>query len=133
MKFKRFNNLNESVEAELPKSLENFISKRNGKIREFKVKKYIGKNGDEKRRVYIDIYFGNEVSLESNFEPLSDKDEFELELSIPGWGSAGSFSDPKRIDEVSKKVQNTVNTVRGALEVFQYIKEYKFEDLMITK
>lgn len=130
MKFKR---LNESVEAELPKSLENFISKRNGKIREFKVKKYIGKNGDEKRRVYIDIYFGNEVSLESNFEPLSDKDEFELELSIPGWGSAGSFSDPKRIDEVSRKVQDTVNTVRDALQVFQYIKEYTFEDLMIVK
>lgn len=130
MKFKR---LNESVEAELPKSLENFISKRGGKIREFKVKKYIGKNGDEKRRVYIDIYFGNDVSLESNFEPLSDKDEFELELSIPGWGSAGSFSDPKRIDEVSKKVQNTVNTVRDALEVFQYIKGFKFEDLMIVK
>lgn len=130
MKFKR---LNESVEAELPKSLENFISKRGGKIREFKVKKYIGKNGDEKRRVYIDIYFGNEVSLESNFEPLSDKDEFELELSIPGWGSAGSFSDPKRIDEVSRKVQDTVNTVRDALEVFQYIKGFKFEDLMIVK
>lgn len=130
MKFKR---LNESVEAELPKSLENFISKRNGKIREFKVKKYIGKNGDEKRRVYIDIYFGNEVSLESNFEPLSDKDEFELELSIPGWGSAGSFSDPKRIDEVSRKVQDTVNTVRDALQVFQYIKGFKFEDLMIVK
>lgn len=129
----KFKSLNESVEAELPKSLENFISKREGKIREFKVKKYIGKNGDEKRRVYIDIYFGNDVSLESNFEPLSDKDEFELELSIPGWGSAGSFSDPKRIDEVSKKVQNTVNTVRGALEVFQYIQEYKFEDLMIVK
>lgn len=133
MKFKRFNNLNESIEAELPKSLENFISKRGGKIREFKVKKYIGKNGDEKRRVYIDIYFGNEVSLESNFEPLSDKDEFELELSIPGWGSAGSFSDPKRIDEVSRKVQDTVNTVRDALQVFQYIKEYTFEDLMIVK
>lgn len=130
MKFKR---LNESVEAELPKSLENFISKRGGKIREFKVKKYIGKNGDEKRRVYIDIYFGNEVSLESNFEPLSDKDEFELELSIPGWGSAGSFSDPKRIDEVSRKVQDTVNTVRDALDVFQYIKGFKFEDLMIVK
>lgn len=130
MKFKR---LNESVEAELPKSLENFISKRGGKIREFKVKKYIGKNGNEDRRVYIDIYFGNDVSLESNFEPLSDKDEFELELSIPGWGSAGSFSDPKRIDEVSRKVQDTVNTVRDALQVFQYIKEYKFEDLMIVK
>lgn len=129
----KFKSLNESVEAELPKSLENFISKRGGKIREFKVKKYIGKNGDEKRRVYIDIYFGNEVSLESNFEPLSDKDEFELELSIPGWGSAGSFSDPKRIDEVSRKVQDTVNTVRDALQVFQYIKEYTFEDLMITK
>lgn len=129
----RFKRLNESVEAELPKSLENFISKRGGKIREFKVKKYIGKNGDEKRRVYIDIYFGNEVSLESNFEPLSDKDEFELELSIPGWGSAGSFSDPKRIDEVSRKVQDTVNTVRGALEVFQYIQGFKFEDLMIVK
>ena len=126
MKFKR---LNESVNAELPKSLENFISKRGGKIREFTVKKY----GNERRRVYIDIYFGNDVSLESNFEPLSDKDEFELELSIPGWGSAGSFSDPKRIDEVSKKVQNTVNTVRGALEVFQYIKGFKFEDLMIVK
>lgn len=130
MKFKR---LNESVEAELPKSLENFISKRNGKIREFKVKKYIGKNGNEDRRVYIDIYFGNDVSLESNFEPLSDKDEFELELKIPGWGSAGSFSDPKRIDEVSRKVQDTVNTVRDALQVFQYIKEYTFEDLMIVK
>lgn len=130
MKFKR---LNESVEAELPKSLENFISKRGGKIREFKVKKYIGKNGNEDRRVYIDIYFGNDVSLESNFEPLSDKDEFELELSIPGWGSAGSFSDPKRIDEVSRKVQDTVNTVRDALQVFQYIKGFKFEDLMITK
>jgi len=130
MKFRR---LNESVEAELPKSLENFISKRNGKIREFKVKKYIGKNGNEDRRVYIDIYFGNDVSLESNFEPLSDKDEFELELSIPGWGSAGSFSDPKRIDEVSRKVQDTVNTVRDALQVFQYIKEYTFEDLMIVK
>ena len=129
----KFKSLNESVEAELPKSLENFISKREGKIREFKVKKYIGKNGDEKRRVYIDIYFGNEVSLESNFEPLSDKDEFELELSIPGWGSAGSFSDPKRIDEVSRKVQDTVNTVRDALQVFQYIKEYTFEDLMTTK
>lgn len=129
----KFKSLNESVEAELPKSLENFISKRNGKIREFKVKKYIGKNGDEKRRVYIDIYFGNDVSLESNFEPLSDKDEFELELSIPGWGSAGSFSDPKRIDEVSRKVQDTVNTVRDALQVFQYIKEYTFEDLMIVK
>lgn len=129
----KFKSLNESVEAELPKSLENFISKRGGKIREFKVKKYIGKNGDEKRRVYIDIYFGNEVSLESNFEPLSDKDEFELELSIPGWGSAGSFSDPKRIDEVSRKVQDTVNTVRDALQVFQYIKEYTFEDLMIVK
>lgn len=130
MKFKR---LNESVEAELPKSLENFISKRGGKIREFKVKKYIGKNGNEDRRVYIDIYFGNDVSLESNFEPLSDKDEFELELSIPGWGSAGSFSDPKRIDEVSRKVQDSVNTVRDALQVFQYIKEYTFEDLMIVK
>ena len=129
----KFKSLNESVEAELPKSLENFISKREGKIRDFSVKKYISKNGDEKRRVYIDIYFGNDVSLESNFEPLSDKDEFELELSIPGWGSAGSFSDPKRIDEVSKKVQNTVNTVRGALEVFQYIKGFKFEDLMIVK
>lgn len=129
----KFKSLNESVEAELPKSLENFISKREGKIREFKVKKYIGKNGDEKRRVYIDIYFGNDVSLESNFEPLSDKDEFELELSIPGWGSAGSFSDPKRIDEVSRKVQDTVNTVRDALQVFQYIKEYTFEDLMIVK
>ena len=129
----KFKSLNESIEAELPKSLENFISKRGGKIREFKVKKYIGKNGDEKRRVYIDIYFGNDVSLESNFEPLSDKDEFELELSIPGWGSAGSFSDPKRIDEVSKKVQDTVNTVRDALQVFQYIKEYTFEDLMIVK
>lgn len=129
----KFKSLNESVEAELPKSLENFISKRGGKIREFKVKKYIGKNGDEKRRVYIDIYFGNDVSLESNFEPLSDKDEFELELSIPGWGSAGSFSDPKRIDEVSRKVQDTVNTVRDALQVFQYIKEYTFEDLMIVK
>jgi hypothetical protein len=129
----KFKSLNESVEAELPKSLENFISKREGKIREFKVKKYIGKNGDEKRRVYIDIYFGNDVSLESNFEPLSDKDEFELELSIPGWGSAGSFSDPKRIDEVSRKVQDTVNTVRDALEVFQYIKGFKFEDLMIVK
>ena len=129
----KFKSLNESVEAELPKSLENFISKREGKIREFKVKKYIGKNGDEKRRVYIDIYFGNDVSLESNFEPLSDKDEFELELSIPGWGSAGSFSDPKRIDEVSRKVQDTVNTVRDALQVFQYIKEYTFEDLMTTK
>lgn len=129
----KFKSLNESVEAELPKSLENFISKRNGKIREFKVKKYIGKNGNEDRRVYIDIYFGNDVSLESNFEPLSDKDEFELELSIPGWGSAGSFSDPKRIDEVSRKVQDTVNTVRDALQVFQYIKEYTFEDLMIVK
>ena len=126
MKFKR---LNESVNAELPKSLENFISKRGGKIREFTVKKY----GNERRRVCIDIYFGNEVSLESNFEPLSDKDEFELELSIPGWGSAGSFSDPKRIDEVSRKVQDTVNTVRDALQVFQYIKEYTFEDLMTTK
>ena len=126
MKFKR---LNESINAELPKSLENFISKRGGKIREFTVKKY----GNERRRVCIDIYFGNEVSLESNFEPLSDKDEFELELSIPGWGSAGSFSDPKRIDEVSRKVQDTVNTVRDALQVFQYIKEYTFEDLMTTK
>ena len=125
----KFKSLNESVEAELPKSLENFISKRGGKIREFKVKKY----GNERRRVCIDIYFGNEVSLESNFEPLSDKDEFELELSIPGWGSAGSFSDPKRIDEVSRKVQDTVNTVRDALQVFQYIKEYTFEDLMIVK
>lgn len=125
----KFKSLNESVEAELPKSLENFISKRGGKIREFKVKKY----GSERRRVCIDIYFGNEVSLESNFEPLSDKDEFELELSIPGWGSAGSFSDPKRIDEVSRKVQDTVNTVRDALQVFQYIKEYTFEDLMIVK
>ena len=130
MKFKR---LNESVEAELPKSLENFISKRGGKIREFSVKKYISKNGNEDRRVYIDIYFGNDVSLESNFEPLSDKDEFELELSIPGWGSVGSFSDPKRIDEVSRKVQDTVNTARDALQVFQYIKEYTFEDLMIVK
>lgn len=130
MKFKR---LNESVEAELPKSLENFISKRGGKIREFKVKKYIGKNGNEDRRVYIDIYFGNDVSLFSDFEPLSDKDEIKLELSIPGWGSVGSFSDPKRIDEVSRKVQDTVNTVRDALQVFQYIKEYKFEDLMIVK
>ena len=36
MKFKR---LNESINAELPKSLENFISKRGGKIREFTVKK----------------------------------------------------------------------------------------------
>lgn len=125
----KFKSLNESVEAELPKSLENFISKRGGKIREFKVKKY----GNERRRVCIDIYFGNEVSLGSNFEPLSDKDEFELELSIPGWGSAGSFSDPKRIDEVSRKVQDTVNTVRDALQVFQYIKEYTFEDLMIVK
>lgn len=130
MKFKR---LNESVEAELPKSLENFISKRGGKIREFKVKKYIGKNGDEKRRVYIDIYFGNDVSLESNFEPLSDKDEFELELSIPGWGSAGSFSDPKRIEEVLGNVQEKVDTARNALEVFQYIQGFKFEDLMIVK
>lgn len=59
----KFKSLNESVEAELPKSLENFIAKREGKIREFKVKKYIGKNGDEKRRVYIDIYFGNDISL----------------------------------------------------------------------
>ena len=87
MKFKR---LNESIEAELPKSLENFISKREGKIREFSVKKYISKNGDEKRRVYIDIYFGNDISLESNFDPLSDKDEFQLELKIPGWGFSGS-------------------------------------------
>ena len=125
----KFNRLNESINAELPKSLENFISKRGGKIREFTVKKY----GNERRRVCIDIYFGNEVSLESNFEPLSDKDKIELELSIPGWGSAGSFSDPKRIDEVSRKVQDTVNTVRDALQVFQYIKEYTFEDLMTTK
>lgn len=130
MKFKR---LNESVEAELPKSLENFISKRGGKIREFSVKKYIAKNGNEDRLVYIDIYFGNDVSLFSDFEPLSDKDEIKLELSIPGWGSVGSFSDPKRIDEVSRKVQDTVNTVRDALQVFQYIKEFNFEDLMIVK
>lgn len=130
MKFKR---LNESIEAELPKSLENFISKRGGKIREFSVKKYIAKNGNEDRLVYIDIYFGNDISLFSDFEPLSDKDEFKLELRIPGWGSAGSFSDPKRIDEVSRKVQDTVNTVRDALQVFQYIKEFNFEDLMIVK
>lgn len=129
----KFKSLNESVEAELPKSLENFISKRGGKIREFKVKKYIGKNGDEKRRVYIDIYFGNDVSLESNFEPLSDKDKIELELSNPGWGSAGSFSDPKRIEEVLGNVQEKVDTVRSALEVFQYIQGFKFEDLMIVK
>ena len=109
------------------------VAKGKESVEATEVKKYIGKNGDEKRRVYIDIYFGNDVSLESNFEPLSDKDEFELELSIPGWGSAGSFSDPKRIDEVSKKVQDTVNTVRDALQVFQYIKEYTFEDLMIVK
>ena len=126
MKFKR---LNESIAAELPKSLENFISKRGGKIREFTVKKY----GSERRRVCIDIYFGNEVSLESNFEPLSDKDKIELELSNPGWGSAGSFSDPKRIEEVLDNVQEKVDTVRNALEVFQYIQGFKFEDLMITK
>ena len=79
MKFKR---LNESVEAELPKSLENFISKRGGKIREFSVKKYIAKNGNEDRLVYIDIYFGNDISLFSDFEPLSDKDNIKLELRI---------------------------------------------------
>lgn len=129
----KFKSLNESVEAELPKSLENFISKRGGKIREFSVKKYIAKNGNEDRLVYIDIYFGNDISLFSDFEPLSDKDNIKLELRIPGWGSAGSFSDPKRIDEVSRKVQDTVNTVRDALQVFQYIKEYTFEDLMIVK
>lgn len=125
----KFKSLNESIKAELPKSLENFISKRGGKIREFSVKKY----GNARRRVYIDIYFGNEVSLESDFEPLSDKDEFKLELRIPGWGSAGSFSDPKRIDEVLDNVQEKVNTVRNALEVFQYIQGFKFEDLMIVK
>lgn len=126
MKFKR---LNESIKAELPKSLENFISKRGGKIREFSVKKY----GNARRRVYIDIYFGNEVSLESEFEPLSDKDYIKLELRNPGWGSAGGFTDPKRIEEVLDNVQEKVNTVRNALEVFQYIQGFKFEDLMIVK
>lgn len=130
MKFKR---LNESVEAELPKSLENFISKRGGKIREFSVKKYISKNGNEDRLVYIDIYFGNDISLFSDFEPLSDKDNIKLELRNPGWGSAGSFTDPKRIKEVLGNVQEKVDTVNNALEVFQELKEYKFEDLMIVK
>lgn len=130
MKFKR---LNESVEAELPKSLENFISKREGKIREFSVKKYISKNGNEDRLVYIDIYFGNDISLFSDFEPLSDKDNIKLELRNPGWGCAGSFTDPKRIKEVLGNVQEKVETVNNAFEVFQELKEYKFEDLMIVK
>jgi len=129
----KFKSLNESVEAELPKSLENFISKRNGKVREFSVKKYISKNGNEDRLVYIDIYFGNDISLFSDFEPLSDKDNIKLELRNSGWGSAGSFTDPKRIKEVLDNVQEKVDTARNALEVFQELKEYKFEDLMIVK
>lgn len=133
MKFKQFNNLNESVEANLPKSLENFISKREGKIREFRVKKYVSKNGDEKRRVYIDIYFGNEISLESNFDPLSDKDTLELELKIPGWGYCGGFTDPKRIKEVLGNIQDKVESVNNAFEVFLQLQEYKFEELMIVK
>lgn len=130
MKFKR---LNESIEAELPKSLENFISKREGKIREFSVKKYISKNGDEKRRVYIDIYFGNDISLESNFDPLSDKDEFQLELKIPGWGFSGGFTESKRIKEVLGNIQDKIESVNNAFEVFQEIQGFKFEDLMIVK
>ena len=129
----KFKSLNESVEAELPKSLENFISKRGGKIREFSVKKYIAKNGNEDRLVYIDIYFGNDISLFSDFEPLSDKDNIKLELRNSGWGSAGSFTDPKRIKEVLDNVQEKVDTVRNALEVFQNIQGFKFEDLMIVK
>lgn len=130
----KFKSLNESVEAELPKSLENFISKRNGKIREFRVKKYISKTGGEdKRRVYIDIYFGNEISLESDFDPLSDKDEFKLELRIPGWEYCGGFEEPKRIKEILGNIQDKVESVNNALEVFQAIQEYKFEDLMIAK
>ena len=129
----KFKSLNESVEAELPKSLENFISKRGGKIREFRVKKYISKNGDEKRRVYIDMYFGNEISLESNFDPLSDKDELELELKIPGWGYCGGFTEPKRIKEILGNIQDKIESVNNAFEVFQELKEYKFEDLMIVK
>jgi hypothetical protein len=129
----RFKRLNESVEAELPKSLENFISKRGGKIREFNVKKYIAKNGNEDRLVYIFIYFGNDISLYSDSEPLSDKDNIKLELRNPGWGCAGSFTDPKRIKEVLDNVQEKIDTVRNALEVFQYIQGFKFEDLMIVK
>ena len=129
----KFKSLNESVEAELPKSLENFISKRGGKIREFSVKKYIAKNGNEDRLVYIDIYFGNDISLFSDFEPLSDKDNIKLELRNSGWGSAGSFTDPKRIKEVLDNVQEKIDTVRNALEVFQNIQGFKFEDLMIVK
>lgn len=129
----KFKSLNESVDAELPKSLENYISKREGKIREFRVKKYIGKNGDEKRRVYIDIYFGNDISLESNFDPLSDRDELELELKIPGWGYCGGFTEPKRIKEVLGNIQDKIQSVNNAFEVFQAIQEYKFEDLMIVK
>ena len=129
----KFKSLNESVEAELPKNLENFIAKREGKIRDFSVKKYISKNGDEKRRVYIDIYFGNEISLESNFDPLSDKDTLELELKIPGWGSCGTFTDPKRIKEVLGNVQDKVESVNNAFEVLMTLQEYKFEELMIVK
>ena len=61
-----------------------------------------------------------------------------MNISLPfaislGWGSAGSFSDPKRIEEVLNNVQEKVDTVRNALEVLQYIQGFKFEDLMIAK
>lgn len=129
----KFKSLNEAIKAEIPKRLENLLTKKNAKIREFTVHKHIFKDLEVSRDVTIVLDFGNGVEVICDNEPLDDSSMLRPSLGVSKWSSIGTFKDIKRVEETLKEVQDTTESVENALEVFQELKEYKFEDLMIVK
>lgn len=134
MRFKNYNRhfLNEGkVVANLPKDIERKILS-NATVKKFDIVKYVDEN-DEEREVSIEIDFGSNVKIISQYNPRYDKENLNLFIEIPSC-IGGSFNDTVEVyEKVTYKTQNILYAVGKAVDVYDDLSELSFSDIAIVR
>lgn len=135
MKFKNYNrhSLNEAkVAANLPKEIERKILS-NATVKRFDIVKYVDEN-DEEREVSIEIDFGSNVKIKSQYDPRYDKENLNLFIEIPKHYIGGFFNDTVEVyEKFTYKTQNILGAVRKATDVLDDLSGYSFSDIAIVR
>lgn len=135
MKFKNYNkrSLNEGkVVANLSKDLERKILS-NATVKKFDIVKYVDENNEE-REVSIEIDFGSNVKIISQYDPRYDRENLNLFIEIPKHCIGGLFNDTVEVyEEVTYKTQNILDAVKKATDVLDDLSEYSFSDIAIVR
>lgn len=133
MKFKSYNRrLNESrVNANIPREIEREISS-NATVKKFDIVKYVDGN-DEEREVSIEIDFGSNVEIKSQYDPRYDKEDLKLFIEIPKHSIGGFFENPEEVYEITYKTQNILDAVKYANKILDKLSMYSFSDIVTIR